>query len=114
MIRIEQWPLPAPAAFSVEIFSRAGSEKINTLGQRVFDGRREKRRLDMRWNRMEGDVLARLFALMDENASVSVTYPDPVDGEKQIRCYVVSRGARVWRYRDGAAWADVQLNLEEM
>lgn len=113
MITIDHISLPAPAAFSVDIFSRTGSEKINTLGQTVFDGRREKRRVEMHWPRMESEVLAALFSLLDQYAFVSLTYPDPVAGEKTIRCYVSSRSARVWRYQAGAAWADVRLKMEE-
>ena len=112
MITIEHMSLPAPCAFSVEIVQRAGAEKYTTLGQKLIDGRREKRLLRLSWVRMEKALMAQLFALLDEKAPLSVTFPDP-SGPRTLFCYPTGRSARVWQYPGEAAWADVQLNLEE-
>ena len=113
MITIEQMCLPAPHAFSVEIMQRAGTEKYNTLGQRIMDGQKEKRLLNISWVRLERNVMARLFTLLDEKMLFSVTFPDPADGEKTLLCHAVGRSARVWQFPGEAAWAVVQLKLEE-
>lgn len=113
MIQLDQLTLPTPAACSVEIQARGGSEKYNTLGQLVPDHRMEKRTLDMRWHRMDRENLQRLFTLLDSGVFFDLTYPDPVAGEKTITCRCTARGARVWQYTGEAAWADVHLKLEE-
>lgn len=113
MITIEQMSLPAPHAFSVEIVQRAGTEKYNTLGRKLTDGRKEKRLLRLSWVRMDTEMMSRLFALLDETAPLSVTFPDPSGSRKTLSCYPAGRSARVWQYPGEAAWADVQLNLEE-
>lgn len=113
MIQISDLPLPVPSACTVEIFSRAGGEKYNTLGQRVWDGRREKRILDLRWSRMEKDVLQQLFSLLDSGDFFDITYPDPVSGSRTITCCCTGRNAKVWQYTGEAHWADVHVKLEE-
>ncbi len=113
MIHIQDLSLPAPSACVVEISSAAGTQRYNTLGRMVVDGRRERRTLDLRWNRMEGDMLERLFTLLDSGTFFDITYPDPVAGEKTITCFCADRGARVWQYTGQARWADVHVKLEE-
>ncbi len=113
MITMDTLALPTPSAFSVDIRSASGTERFNTLGQRIFDGRREKRSLSLRWNRMDPAQLQQLFSHLDGRTFFSLTYPDPVSGEKSITCFARDRSARVWCYPGEAAWADVQLTLEE-
>ena len=114
LITIEQLSLPAPHTFSVEIVQRAGTEKYNTLGRKITDGRREKRLLRLSWVRMDKEIMSRLFALVDETAPLTVTFPDPSGRMKTLSCFPSGRSARVWQYAGEAAWADVQLNLEEL
>lgn len=113
MITFKNLALPAPSGCVVEIASRTGSERYNTLGQLLTDNRREKRVLDLRWNRMEPPILQQLFALLDGGVFFDITYPDPVQGEKTITCRCTDRGAKVWQYTDQPKWADVRLKLEE-
>lgn len=113
MLQINELSLPAPSACTVEIFSRTGSEKYNTLGQLVTDNRKEKRTLDIRWTRMEKEQLQQLFSLLDSGVFFDLAYPDPVRGAYSITCRCTGRSARVWQYTGEAAWADVHLKLEE-
>ena len=113
MITIEQMSLPAPHTFSVEIVQRAGMEKYNILGRKIVDGRQDKRLLRLSWVRMDKEIMTRLFALLDDTAPLSVTFPDPSGQMKTLSCYPSGRSARVWQFPGEAAWADVQLNLEE-
>lgn len=113
MILIQDLSLPAPSACVVEIAGSYGARRCNTLGQTVMDGCREKRTLDLRWSRMEGEALQRLFSLLDSGTFFDLTYPDPVAGEKTITCFCVDRQAKVWHYTGQARWADVHVKLEE-
>lgn len=113
MIHIQDLSLPVPSACVVEITGQAASRRYNTLGQLVMDGRREKRTLDLRWSRMEENMLMQLFSLLDGAAFFDITYPDPVAGEKTITCFCADRGAKIWQYAGQARWADVHVKLEE-
>lgn len=113
MIHIQDLSLPTPSACVVDIANAAGTKRYNTLGRLVWDGQREKRTLELRWNRMEGDALQKLFTLLDSSTFFDLTYPDPVEGEKTITCFCLDRGARVWQYTGQALWADVRVKLEE-
>lgn len=114
MITLNGQALPAPSALSVRVTPQAGSARYNTLGQLVQDGMRDKRAVTLRWTRMESVTLEALAALLSAGGFLTLTYPDPLSGSRQMTCRAREQSARVWHWENGSArWADVTLTLEE-
>ena len=114
MLSINGISLPSPTSLSVQVISRGGSTQYNVLGQMVRDGAREKRVLQIAWSRMTADQLSVLSSLLESGQLLTLSYPDPLAGRREMSCFAADRSARVWQYRDGVpAWADVKLTLEE-
>lgn len=114
MVRINGTQLPAPTALTVKVEPKAGTMQYNTLGQLLQDGMREKRTVEISWVRIAGSALAALAQQLSAGGFFTLTYPDPLSGEREMRCRVAAQCARVEAYRDGAPrWADVKLTLEE-
>ena len=114
MLSINGVSLPSPTSLSVQVVSRSGISQYNLLGKLVRDGVQEKRLLQISWARMPADALASLSALLQPGDFVTLSYPDPLSGPQEIRCFCADRSARVCQYRHGEAlWADVKLTLEE-
>ena len=114
MLQINQLALPAPSSLTVLTKTKAGVAKYNAQGQLVMDGVRQKRQVEISWTRMAATALSQLAGELEPGGFLTLTYPDPLEGGKQISCYVTERSARVWQYQNGAAaWADVVLKLEE-
>lgn len=114
MLQINQLTLPAPSSLLVQVKSRAGVSKYNAQGQLVMDGVQQKRLVEIRWTRMAASALAQLAQELESGGFFTLSYPDPLSGPQQISCYATERSARVWQYQNGnAAWADVELKLEE-
>lgn len=114
MIAINGTALPSPSALSVRTALKAGSAGYNTLGQLVQDNMREKRTVEITWNRMPGPTLSALAALSDGADFLTLVYPDPLAGDREMACRITARSARVYSYQAGVpTWADVKLTMEE-
>ena len=114
MISLNGISLPSPTTLSVRVSPQAGTAQYNTLGQTVLDGMRDKRTVEIGWNRMAGDALAALAALLSPGGFFTLVYPDPLSGSRSMTCRVREQFARVYQYQSGAPlWADVRLTMEE-
>ncbi|MBQ9263743.1 MAG: hypothetical protein IJ189_05970 [Clostridia bacterium] len=113
MITIHETLLPSPTALSVRVTLQAGTAQYNTQGNLVQDGMREKRTVDIAWTRMSLDDLSSLAEAMAD-PFFDCAYPDPLLGNRTMRCRCTGKSASVFQYRDGVpVWADVKITLEE-
>jgi len=63
---------------------------------------------------MNAPFLASLAQVLQGNDFLSLVYPDPLYGQRQMECRILEHSARAWRYEnDQAQWADVKLFMEE-
>lgn len=113
MIAINQTALPTPASLSVRVRPAAGTAQYNTLGQTVLDGMADKHTVTIAWTRMSETDLQTLSSLLSDGGFLSLAYPDPLSGSREMTCRVTDRSARVCRQAGSPAWADVTLTLEE-
>ncbi|MBR1585719.1 MAG: hypothetical protein IJ662_09285 [Clostridia bacterium] len=113
MITINKRTLPSPSALSVKITPQAGTAQYNTLGELVQDGMKDKRTVEISWAHLSGDDLG-ILSLALTDGFFDCTYPDPLSGNRAMRCRCTARSARVYQYRDDLpVWADVKIILEE-
>lgn len=114
MISLNGIALPSPSSLFVRCVPKGGSVQYNSLGQMVQEGMREKRHVEMTWNRLPASVLLQLKQILSAGGFFTLVYPDPLAGSRQMDCYVLEHAARAWQYQNGqASWADVKLSLEE-
>jgi len=114
MICLNGQSLPAPSSLSVRVSPQAGTAQYNTLGQLVQDGMRDKRTVEIAWVRMDAAALGILAAQLNAGGFMTLTYPDPLLGSREMSCHVREQSARVYRLQGGAPqWADVTLIMEE-
>ncbi len=114
MITLNSVSLPSPTFLSVRVLPQAGTVQYNTLGQTVLDNMKEKRTVEIGWNRMTGGELATLSALLSPGGFFTLVYPDPLSGSRSMACRIREQSARVYHYQSGVPlWADVKLTLEE-
>ncbi len=114
MITLNSVSLPSPSFLSVRVLPQAGTVHYNTLGQTILDGMKEKRTVEIGWNRMTGAALASLANLLSAGGFFTLVYPDPLSGSRSMTCRAREQSARVYQYQNGAPlWADVKLLLEE-
>lgn len=113
MIRINNVLLLSPSTLSVQSTLQGGSARYNALGKMLLDGRREKRRVEIGWARLSASELAALSGALTEGF-VTLSYPDPLAGQRQMECLVTEKEAQVWRMEQSAAyWAQVKLRFDE-
>jgi len=113
MITLADVSLPAPSSLSVSVSLQGGSTQFNTLGERVQDGVREKRTVDISWRCLSAETLASLSQALNGDF-LSCSYPDPLLGPRTMTCRCSRQSARVYRCPDSTPqWADVNLTLEE-
>lgn len=113
MITLSSLSLPSPASLSVHASLQGGAAQYNTLGQLVQDGMQEKRTVEILWTRLSASILSQLAQAL-QGGFLTCVYPDPLLGERTMRCRCASHSARVFQYLDGApVWADVKITLEE-
>lgn len=113
MIKINNVAMPSPSALMVQSALQGGSVHYNALGKLLLDGRREKRRVEVSWARLSAAELATLSGALTEGF-VTLSYPDPLAGQRQMECLVTEKNAQVWRMaQDAACWAQVKLRFEE-
>ena len=114
MLQLNGVSLPPPSSLSVRVMPRAGTAEYNSLGNLVQDGVKEKRTVEIGWVRISLADLAVLAAQLSPGGFITLTYPDPLSGSREMHCRAAGQSARVYRCRDGAPqWADVTLTLEE-
>ena len=114
MITINNVSLPSPTFLSVRVLPQAGTVRYNTLGQTIVDNMKEKRRVEIGWNRMTGAALSSLANLLSAGGFFTLVYPDPLSGSRSMTCRTREQSARVYQYQDGVPlWADVKLTMEE-
>lgn len=113
MISINDTSLPTPASLSVHVTMQTGSVHYNALGQMLLDGRKEKRKVEIGWARLGSQELTALSSLLT-GGFITLSYPDPLAGQREMEGLVTEKDARVWRFENNqAAWADVKLTVEE-
>ena len=113
MIKINNVTLSSPSSLTVQSALQGGSAHYNALGKLLLDGRREKRRVEISWARLSVAELAILSGALTEGF-VTLSYPDPLAGQRQMECLVTEKNAQVWRMEQNAAcWAQVRLRFEE-
>ena len=114
MITLNSISLPSPTFLSVRVAPQAGTVRYNTLGQTIVDNMKEKRTVEIGWNRMTGAALASLANLLSAGGFFTLVYPDPLSGSRTMTCRAREQSARVYQYQNGVPlWADVKLLLEE-
>ena len=114
MITLNDLSLPAPSSLSVQVSPQGGTVHYNTLGHLLQDGMREKRTVDIAWARFPGAMLSQLDAALSFSDFMTLTYPDPLKGQRTMRCRSTRHSAQVYRFSGGqAVWADVKITLEE-
>ena len=114
MIKINGVSLPSPSSLSVRVLPRAGTSDYNSLGYLVQDGVKDKRTVEIGWARMSGANLTLLAAQLALGGFLTLSYPDPLSGSREMVCRAAGQSAHVCQYLDGAPlWADVKLILEE-
>lgn len=114
MIAINGTRLPSPGSLSVRKVRRVGSTDYNSLGKMVQDGVREKNIVEIIWPRMSASVLSELAALLESAPFFQLSYPDPLEGNREMEGWAAEKQARVWKFEGGMpAWADVKLVVEE-
>ena len=77
MITLNSTSLPSPTSLSVRVSPQAGTVRYNTLGNTVLDNMKDKRTVEIGWNRMTGAALASLANLLSAGGFFTLVYPDP-------------------------------------
>jgi len=114
VITINHFSLPSPHALSVQIDPRGGTSQYNSLGQLVQEGIQDKRTVEIAWRRITGEQLALISQALQPGGFFTLSYPDPLMGQRGMQCFLKRQAAHVWQYEKGIPkWADVKLTLEE-
>lgn len=114
MIAINQTVLPTPSALNVQVQTQSGQVRFNSAGEKLLEGQREKSTVEMVWNQMETSTLTALAQVLQPGGFFTLTYPDPLNGQRQISCHVTERSAQVFSLRSGETrWCQVRLKMEE-
>lgn len=113
MLEINNIPIPTPSSFQVGIMDLSKAER-NAKGDMLIDRVATKRKIELKWNYVEGGQLSKLLQLVNK-VYFFVKYPDPMTGKFETKTfYVGDRNSGMYSYRDGKpVWNDISFNFIE-
>lgn len=111
MLTVNGTAAPAPAAMKVTVFDVTNGAGRNAAGGAILDRVGVKRRLDLRWARLEGAELKALLQAVGGARFFTAAYPDPESGaQREMECSCGDRCAGVLRMEGGKpVWVDVEM-----
>lgn len=115
MLKVNGAAAPAPSSMKLTIFDVGASSARNAAGGLVADRVAVKRRLELKWARMEADALRGLLQAMDGGRFFTATYPDPESGAlRSMECSCGDRALGVLRMAGGKpVWINVEMTWTE-
>lgn len=115
MLKVNGAAAPAPAVMKVTVFDVTNGAGRNAAGGAILDRVGVKRRLDLKWARLEGAQLKALLEAVAGGRFFTAVYPDPESGApREMECSCGDRCMGVLRMEGGApVWVDVEMSWTE-